>query len=670
MLPEDETSTSGFASNPKKLRACSTCARLKIRCRWPPATRNDEATTCTRCLRQGIRCQVPEQVPRKKRGKSRFYSRVTELEKKIDGLVNLFQSQQQPQHPESSSLTPETTASRNEEHHIRQILSCASAHFPPLNDEVNSQSNSASSSPDCNTFSSPDSGPSPGSLQLVPGLSVSIQEAEEYLNIYRTRMVPHFPFVPISFKTTAIDVHREKRFLFWCIIQSVVPQSAVVQKLVDDWIRKHAAIHIIVNREKKLEYLQGLLLYYAWGDINIQAGMSANGLLSLVIGLVSDMSFNKFVGPLSWMPKNMRSDAFTVITKGKQFDPPKPSLEEQRAIAGGYFVASSVGSSMRRPPQIHYTTQIAQCCKSIREARELATDDNLLALIRMQRVADRLRAVFPVFEREEEDPIPLFKEHYGVILSSLRKEMDSLPSEEIAINKQNPFIWSQYLTLLVRVYEPAIAMRAVTPSETNHLTEIYSRAEALWTCLQSIQDAMDALNTIPAESYAYLNFVLVSNTAFVILAATRLLLEDGSHDWDVTLARRKIDHAENLRRVMERFEEADNFALIEGQKRRLFEDNTSRWSNYAYRARWMRQWYISKVAPVPQELPVEQATNIAEGAVSDENMSWPIDLSMEQVFWEQMMLNGMSSFNFDPQFNPDMMSSTEGIGPVANLIPQ
>lgn len=91
------------------------------------------------------------------------------------------------------------------------------------------------------------------------------------------------------------------------------------------------------------------------GDVHIHLGMSANGLLQLAIGMVSDMSINTLAGPLAWMPKTMLSDAWAVISKGKHFETPKQTLEEQRAVLGGYFIAS------RYEPQFQFQLVPNQC---------------------------------------------------------------------------------------------------------------------------------------------------------------------------------------------------------------------------------------------------------------------------------------------------------------------
>ncbi|KAK1985483.1 hypothetical protein LZ30DRAFT_809594 [Colletotrichum cereale] len=639
-------------ANTKKSRACTACARQKIRCRWPPESGNSETTDCLRCSRMSIRCRVPDPVPRKKRGKSRRSSRVTELEKKIDGLVNLFQSQQQVQ--EAQGLDSVKTFPASED---QQLAPGAAVTIPSLHQTSTSRtasSGTAFGTSKPNTLPAPDAGLSDTNFYLVPDFSLSAKKAEEYLDIYRTRLVPNFPFVPIRHDITATDLYDEKRFLFWCIMQAVVPQTAAVQKAVDDWVRRYAAMHVVVLGEQSIELLQGLLVYVAWGDVHLQIGINAYSLMQMAIGLVTEMTMVSLGGSVSWMQKSMQAEAWAVLSRGKQLEPTKHTTEEQRAILGGYFVASSNPAAMRRCSQIQYTPQFARCFRAIRKASELPSDAQLLALIRLQNVADRVRSVFPNPDRDEGGPVPIFREHCAAVMSSIRKEIVVLQSEEPIINKNQPMLWAHYQTLMVKLYEPCIGMRAASPSEATSLTEPYSRTEALWCCLQAVHSAANALLEISAETFAYLPFNSIADVAYTVMASHRLLLDDTASDWDVVLARQKFDLPELTRRLGDKLEEADNVALIVGQKRRLFEDNSSRWSNYAYRARWLRQWYLSKVTP-PAE---EQAPNLAQPGsdpmLNEQNMSWLAGISIDQGFWEAMMLDGPGQIPFDaPVLLPD-----------------
>lgn len=88
---------------------------------------------------------------------------------------------------------------------------------------------------------------------------------------------------------------------------------------------------------------------------------------------------------------------------------------------------------MKRCPQIQYTSDIAKCFKGVRAARELPSDDVLLAFVRLQQASDRHRALFPLHDAEDGEAFPPFREHYGAIMASFRKEVESIAKEEPAI---------------------------------------------------------------------------------------------------------------------------------------------------------------------------------------------------------------------------------------------
>ncbi|KAK1962293.1 hypothetical protein LY78DRAFT_661369 [Colletotrichum sublineola] len=596
-----------------------------------------------RCSRMSIRCRLPDPVPRNKRGKS---SRVTELEKKIDGLVNLFQSQQQQGQETQGSIPSTTGLERGDQHSVLVTATTLPSLHQPSTCRTET-SGMPTGTPKTNPISSPDTGYSDTTFYLVAGFSLSASKAEEYLDTYRTRLVPHFPFVPIPHDMTAMELHDTKRFLFWCIMQAVVPQPAAVQKAVDDWVRRHAAMHVIVLGERSIELLQGLLVYIAWGDVHFQMGIHPYSLLQMAIGLVVEMTMLSSGGLMSWIPQALQPEGGAVWGRGKQFEPTKQTLEEQRATLGGYFVASSNPVAMRNHSQIQYTPRIARCVKAVREASELPSDAQLLALIKLQNIADRLRAVFPSPDKDEEGTVPIFREHSATILMSIRKEILALESEEPIINKTLPMLWAHYQTLTVKLYGPCLGMRPASPSEAMSPTEPYCRTEALWCCLQAVQNAVNALLEIPPEVLACMPFNTSIDIAYTMAASHRLLLDDAASDWDVVLARQKLDLPDLSRRLGDKFEEVDNVALIVGQKRRLFDDNSSRWSKYAYRARWIRQWYLSNmVLPAAEPAPsLAQLSSVP--TLNEPNVPWMAGVSMDQGFWEAMMLEGPGQIPFD-----------------------
>jgi hypothetical protein len=106
--------------------------------------------------------------------------------------------------------------------------------------------------------------PQTEAIQIVPGFALSLAEADAIISLYRTSYSPYFPFVPIPVTATAAELEQASPFLLRTILQVVVPQTAMVQKSVDRWLRQHIARRIIVEQERCLELLQALLVFIAW----------------------------------------------------------------------------------------------------------------------------------------------------------------------------------------------------------------------------------------------------------------------------------------------------------------------------------------------------------------------------------------------------------------------
>lgn len=165
------------------------------------------------------------------------------LEEKIDGIVSLLTASQQTQQLSNTEITRPPVE--------EQI---ASSHTAPV---MHGSTNDDQSSP----YVQPSSH-SPA--ELFPGLSVTIAEADRHIQTYRERIMPHFPFVPLSPKTSAFEMLTHRRLLFWTIMAMTAPQGPAVQHSFKAWFREWIADHMVKRKEKRLEILQAILIHVAW----------------------------------------------------------------------------------------------------------------------------------------------------------------------------------------------------------------------------------------------------------------------------------------------------------------------------------------------------------------------------------------------------------------------
>lgn len=101
-------------------------------------------------------------------------------------------------------------------------------------------------------------------VEIVKGFRITFHEADRALNLYRSIYAPYFPFVPIPVMMSAHDLYNRSPFLFRSIVAVTTPQSPAVQAEYRIWFREYVAQHVVVNNERELETLQGILIHLAW----------------------------------------------------------------------------------------------------------------------------------------------------------------------------------------------------------------------------------------------------------------------------------------------------------------------------------------------------------------------------------------------------------------------
>lgn len=101
-------------------------------------------------------------------------------------------------------------------------------------------------------------------ITIVPGFQVTFDEAESALDLYRTSYVPWSPFVPIPASITAHELYESAPLLCSTILAVVMPQTAAIQKDLQQWFRQQIAQHVVVEQERRLELLQAILVFVAW----------------------------------------------------------------------------------------------------------------------------------------------------------------------------------------------------------------------------------------------------------------------------------------------------------------------------------------------------------------------------------------------------------------------
>lgn len=235
----------------KASQACEVCRSLKVRCL--PSSQPD---TCLKCVRSKKNCVFLERQsrqPRQYKPKHSSKARIRALESKVDDLL-AFASQ--------SQLIQGQEPSQREVGFRENVLSAYTSSSGGERDSTPSTSLTPndwsldiwSGYPKINGISCPE-------LLLECGLS--IDAADGFLNRFRT-MTSYFPFFMVPSEATVLTMCKERPFVLVAALAAATSSDKKLQKSLGDKFRTCALHTIVVNNERSLDLLNGMLVYLAW----------------------------------------------------------------------------------------------------------------------------------------------------------------------------------------------------------------------------------------------------------------------------------------------------------------------------------------------------------------------------------------------------------------------
>lgn len=108
--------------------------------------------------------------------------------------------------------------------------------------------------------------PDDGNSDVVNEDIVSMERAETLVDMYKTDMMPHFPFIIIPPTVTGSDLRHKKSFLFLAILSVACFHDLKTQDKLCHRFKYMVSEKVLLGGDDclQLEYLQGLLIVLAW----------------------------------------------------------------------------------------------------------------------------------------------------------------------------------------------------------------------------------------------------------------------------------------------------------------------------------------------------------------------------------------------------------------------
>ncbi|KAK7420978.1 hypothetical protein QQZ08_010151 [Neonectria magnoliae] len=513
MAPPDLSSSTGAPAGYG--RSCTNCSRAKCKCILRP-----DGVECERCHRLGKSC-LPMTTSRKRVAKKATASRTAQLEEKLDDLVSILrasqgtnqQQQQQspptgppPLFPSPSAVLPSRLDSLAAAATSSTTQSYSSS-IPHAYNPSNSVEPSINSvSPDINeTYRLPE--PTPA-------------EAEIYFKKFQ-EWLKNFPFMVLPHDATAASLRESYPFLWLCIM-NVTSMSTLQTSIMKERIRQEIATRIVVNHERTMDLLLGLIAYLAWATMTSGPGTKPFIITysQLAITIIYDMSLTR--APIE-------EQYFSVCFKVWGGRPPAPrlrSMEERRAVLAIWFLTSVMTSFIGKMDTLRWTTHMDDCLKALERDRDSPSDEVLAAFIKYQLVAEEAQKLLvrDVMGESSQTPTYVFKKG---MLARLQEIREGLPPNLVP----GLVLQAHMLSTEVQVHSVGLFMQAIPTRQ---------RIESMYSCLEAVRSWYSIFLSIPLEEAPGSPFSVYVQLSQTQIALYRLTTSEDPA-WDKDLVRNTAD---------------------------------------------------------------------------------------------------------------------------------
>ncbi|KAK0716061.1 hypothetical protein B0H67DRAFT_256615 [Lasiosphaeris hirsuta] len=310
------------------LKTCQICIRAKIRCET-----TQDSKVCDRCLRLTKICVF---VPARRRNVVPR-NRIEQLEERLDYAMNSLSPGLEEGQPTSTSGTG----------------------YSPPNLQM---------------------GPLAASWDPFTRGLLDVDRANGLLNLFRSTMTAHFPFVVVSNTTTLQDLRQQQPCLCLAVLAVAAFEDFVLQRKLSGLFNQVLASRMVVaGKIISFDILQGLLVHLAWAHYQPRP-RSYSQHLHIATSIVSDLRLDRQRKPQLWKVDFNNDEGHST----------EWGSHELRALIGTYYLTSSSSIVLQKMRHFPYATFILESCEKLEQRAEFPTDKHLKQIVQIQRLSEEV----------------------------------------------------------------------------------------------------------------------------------------------------------------------------------------------------------------------------------------------------------------------------------------
>ncbi|OHE99499.1 hypothetical protein CORC01_05299, partial [Colletotrichum orchidophilum] len=329
------------------LKTCRTCAHAKIKC-----DRSQESNVCDRCLRLGKECTYAVARGRRPPGPRSRSNKLLQVPERPAPSVTESPSASESLTSDHTRTPPQPTA--------------------PSGSSSAQQSRAGQAGP----AEEAGSGLCSGAHDPFETGQLSIDQGQELLERFCTKLTPHFPFIIIPASENVSSLRQTRPALLLALLAVSSFDDVRLQRALGQMFNELIAARLVKGDFACLDILQGLLVHLAWAHFQPRPKRYSQH-LHLATSIVSDLRFDRPKNPKRWNVEGMSTSQDYV-----------DSLDECRTFLGTYYLSSCTSIVLQKLRIVTLSSYITDIAERLAELSEYPTDQYLPYIISLQRLAE------------------------------------------------------------------------------------------------------------------------------------------------------------------------------------------------------------------------------------------------------------------------------------------
>jgi hypothetical protein len=399
--------------------------------------------------------------------------------------------------------------------------------------------------------------------------TIAIEEDEMLLERYKRLMSPNMPWLIISPGMTASYLASSEPLLMHAIRVVVYFHDSARQQVMAKELMRDISERLLINGEKSLEILQGILVFSNWYNPHLYSHQHSTNLLHLAIALTTDLNIDRGPGTCEKAQMETAMRSYGVARAAKVI-----TNEERRAVLGTYYLTSLTFTSFRKVECLRWTPWLADCADALSEDKEYESDIHLVHLVRMQRIMQESLA-------PESTTVPC--QFYANSFLGDLKRLGTISGYSTIAN----VLRLQDACTRVSIWQCAFAG---LDHKQYGSTELRRRLYGMWRCMEAVKIYMEIYMALPVEEYLVVPFGVFAQFSytFVVIVRALNLAVDG---WDVRTLDEFLDLSDIAERASQRYE-AVSGTTLDGIRL-----NNNAFSNWGLKLRRAKAFHNARFRP-------------------------------------------------------------------------